>query len=956
MQKFTSSIFVIFLFLFLNACQHPSPVNHQTLETKKTVHNNSLNFDIPFEQFTLSNGLNVILHEDHSDPIVALATIVHVGSNREKPGRTGFAHFFEHMAFNNSENVPMGANRKMIPELGGTRNGGTWSDGTRYYEVVPKDAFEKLMWIDSDRFGYMINTVTEGTLEREKQVVKNEKRQRVDNRAYGHTGHVIRKALYPKNHPYNWTVIGDLEDLQNATLDDVRDFYQQFYIPANATFVIAGDIDMAKTKLSVQKWFGEIKTSAAISDLKPMPVALKQTKKIYHLDNFAKLPEIKITFPTVEQYHKDSYALDALGFVLSQGKQSPLFTTVVENQKLAPSVNAYQSSNELAGTFTISVRANANTDLDDVYHSIQQALLKFETKGLRENDLTKIKAHQETNFYNGISSILSKAFQLGIYNEYAGGPNYIKQDIKSILAVTEKDVIRVYNQYIKGKESVVTSFVPKGSIELTVEDSVKANIVEEQITQGKEKQFEEDSNPDFVKTPSIHDRREPPLSDLPKRESPEIWHAQTSNGINVTGIELHELPLINFNISINSGQLLDESNKLGTAHLLAAMMNEGTQSKTPAELEDAIGLLGSTIRVSASKTAINIYGSTLKRNYLHTMKLVSDMILNPRFDIADFKRLKNKRLTSIQSSLANPNSVARNVIMKKLYGDEHLLGQVLGGNKTTVAAIGLEDVISFYKNKLSLSNSSVQIVGDYNNNVVIQSLDAINNKWHTNDHIRFPTVKTAENIKSPKVFFVDFPAAKQSAIYVGKTTLNANDQDLNRLNIVNNRLGSGSSARLTQILRIEKGYTYGAYSSIRPSLFDGTFIATTQVRSNVTLESLNIIKDQLSHYHETFSPQELAVTKNLILKGNSRKFETLRQLMGILMTINQYKYTDDYQQINQQQLQNLTLNQAREIIKNNLNEQNMIYVIVGDAETQLDRIKELGYGKPVVLDRLGNEI
>ena len=205
-------------------------------------------FTIDYEKYQLDNGLNVVLHEDHSDPLVAIATIVHVGSNREKPGRTGFAHFFEHMSFNDSENVPRGANRTMISELGGTRNGGTWSDGTMYYEVVPKDALEKLMWIDSDRLGYMINTVTEDALEREKQVVKNEKRERVDNQAYGHTDAIIRKALYPKDHPYNWTVIGELEDLQAATIEDVKEFYNKFYGPSNATLVVAGDINIEETK------------------------------------------------------------------------------------------------------------------------------------------------------------------------------------------------------------------------------------------------------------------------------------------------------------------------------------------------------------------------------------------------------------------------------------------------------------------------------------------------------------------------------------------------------------------------------------------------------------------------------------------------------------------------------------------------------------------------------------
>lgn len=935
--------------LLLNACtQQPAKVASQV--------ESAVSFDIPYEKMVLDNGLTVILHEDHSDPIVAIATIVHVGSNREKPGRTGFAHFFEHMAFNNSENVPMGANRKMIPELGGTRNGGTWSDGTQYYEVVPKDAFEKLMWIDSDRFGYMINTVTEGTLEREKQVVKNEKRQRVDNRAYGHSGHVIRKNLYPADHPYNWTVIGDLEDLQNATLADVREFYDKYYIPANATLVIAGDIDVAATKASVNRWFGEIKKSPAIADLPPQPVSLNETKKRYHLDNFAKLPEIIITYPTIQQFHKDAYALQALASILSDGKKSPLYTTIVEQQKLSSSVSAYQSSSELAGTFTIRIRANAGVDLDDVKTAIDEALVTFEKQGIRKNDLIKIKAKQESEFYDGISSVLNKAFQLGIYNEYAGDPAFIKQDIANILAVTEDDILRVYNNYIKGKHAVITSFVPKDQAELTVAGSSKANIVEEEITLGKEKDFVEDLNPDFVKTPTKHDRSEPPLSELPPIQAPTIWHDKTSNGLSVMGIALNETPVINFKLSIDGGQLLDPQDKIGTAYLLALLMNEGTASKTPAELEDAMGLLGSSIQVSASKIAIEISGTTLKRNFEKTMQLVTDMLINPRFDQANFDRLKVKQLTAIKASLANPYAVAFQVMFKKLYGEEHIVGQTFGGTEQSVNAITFEDVIDYYRNNLSINNTTLQIVGDYDQQTVMNAMTDINDKWLSKRDVDMPRMPVTPDINEPQVYFIDFPAAKQSAIFVGKPTIDVHHPDFQRLTMVNNRMGEGSSARLTQILRIQKGYTYGAYSRVVPNHANGTFFAGSQVRSNVTLESMNIFKDQLSHYHETFSEQELAVTKNLLIKGNARNFETLPQLMRILDEINAYGYSDDYLEIKQQQLNDLSLDQARSLIKKHLNEQQMIYVIVGDAQTQLERVKLFNGKTPQLLDRLGNPL
>ncbi len=942
----------IIMLVLLAGCQ-------PTIRTVKTVATDSVSSDlveIAYEKMVLDNGLTVILHQDKSDPIVAFSTIVHVGSSREKKGRTGFAHFFEHMSFNDSENVPMGANRKMIPELGGTRNGGTWSDGTIYYEVVPKDAFEKLMWIDSDRFGYMINTVKEATLEREKQVVKNEKRQRVDNRAYGHTSHVIKKALYPDEHPYNWTVIGDLEDLQNATLEDVREFYDKYYTPANATLVIAGDIDMAATRASVQRWFGEIKAGPAVPDMDPMPVVLNKTKKLYHLDNFAQLPEIRLTFPTVEQYHPDAYALDALGEILSYGKQAPLFTTLVEDKKLSSSVSAFNDSEELAGTFTVRVRANAGIDLDEVNQAINVSFERFETEGIRANALTKIKARQETNFYNGISSVLNKAYQLGLYQEFAGNPSFYLQDIKNIKAVTEADVVRVYNQYIKDKPYIMTSFVPKSQPDLIVEGSLQANVVEEKIVAGKEPEFTEDPNADFVKTPTKYDRSEPPLGELSVMSSPAIWKTETPGGIPVYGVEHHEVPLVNFSMRIKGGQALDDADKKGTASLLAAMLNEGTANKTPAELEDAIGLLGSSLSVSASATGITISGSSLARNFAATIDLMTEMLLEPRFDAGDFERVKTRRLASIKYTKGNPNTIANQVFQKLLYGEDHLAGEIVGGTERDVNGIDLADVKAWYNNSLSASMATFKVAGAVDDVTVIEALNDLDNQWQ-HKSVDFPEIGPAKSFDKPQVYFIDFPDAKQSVLIVGKAVVPATDENFNRINIVNNRLGAGSSARLTQMLRITKGYTYGAYSYLQPRLdYPGAFIAATQVRSNVTLESLQILQELVGEYAATFEQSDLDTTKNLLSKGNTRRFETLQQLLGEVNRVSLYGKPKNYLELEQAELADMTLDEARTIINQYLNEDEMIYLVVGDAKTQLSRIKELGYDEPIVLDKEGNPI
>ena len=642
----------------LSACKTLDTGAKETQVAKES--NERTDFSIPYEKYTLDNGLEVILHRDTSDPIVALATLAHVGSNREKPGKTGFAHFFEHMAFNNSENVPLGANRKMIGELGGTRNGGTWTDGTIYYEVVPKDAFEKLLWIDSDRLGYMINTVTEDALEREKQVVKNEKRQRVDNRPYGHTDGVIKSNLYPKDHPYNWSVIGSLEDLQQATLSDVKEFYNQFYGPNNITLVIAGDIDIEETKILVNKWFGEIKPGKEIPALEPRAAKLDKTISLFHEDNFAKLPEIRITYPSVEQYHKDAYALDALGEILSQGKRAPLYKVIVEELKLAPSANAYNSSREIAGEFSLRVRANAGVDLDIVKAAIDKALAQFEEKSFSEKDLEQIKARQETQFYNGISSVLNKAFGLASYNEYAGDPSFISKDIAAIKAVTKEDVLDVYQRYIKGKHSVISSFVPKGNPELAVKGAVNAGVVEEKIVKGAEANVEVNNEElKFEKTPSSFPRTEPALSEAPLLIPPSIWDNKLKNGMRVLGIEHNELPLVQFTLRVEGGHYLDDPKKAGTAQILSELMMQGTKSKTAEQLEDAIGMLGAGINISAGNEEITLSANTLLRNYDETLALFQEVLLEPRFDEDEFKRIKQKLLSNLKQREGDAQSIAK---------------------------------------------------------------------------------------------------------------------------------------------------------------------------------------------------------------------------------------------------------------------------------------------------------
>jgi len=916
----------------------------------------SSDLKLDYEKFVLDNGLEVILHEDHSDPIIALATIFHVGSNREKPGKTGFAHFFEHMAFNDSENTPVGANRKLIPEWGGQRNGGTWSDGTIYYEVVPKDAFDKILWIDSDRLGYMINTVTDAALEREKQVVKNEKRQRNDNRPYGHTNEVIRAYLYPPDHPYHWTVIGSLPDLQAATLNDVKEFYAQFYGPNNATLVIAGDIDIEETKVKVKQWFGEIKRGPEVPNPKPQPVSLSSTKKLYFEDNFAKLPELRMIFPTVERFHPDSYPLDILGDLLSGSKKAPVYQVLVEEKKLAPNPYAYQSSSEVAGEFVIVVRGNEDVQLDGIYSGIQDGMTRFETNGFTDDELERIKAKLETDLYRGIETVLNKANRMANNNEFSGNPAQVIEHAQRTLAVTREDVIRVYNQYIKGKHFVMTNFVPKGKKELIVSGATVATVYEEEVVEGnKEEEVGQGEAAQFEKTPSKFDRSEPPFGEPPLFKMPEIWKGTLRNGIQVLGIRSEELPLVEFSLTIEGGHLLDPTGKAGTGSLMADLMMEGTRNKTAAELEEAIGLLGAELRTSCSNEELTISGRCLSRNFAATMQLLEEILLEPAWDPTSFEQVKSQQQTWLKSRESNPRTVASIAFNRLLYSENHAFGTSVYGTPNTVAAITLEDLKLFYNN-LSPKLASFHVVGFANKDLVMSTLSNLERNWESAIDPVLPNLTASSKSKEGKMYFIDVPGSKQSVIMAGRLTVPSTHPDHSKLRFSNEILGGGSSGKLTQILRIEKGYTYGAYSFLRNTNEESPFILQTSVRANATLPSLEIIQELLEGYANDFTDKEAATTQNKILKRNTLAFESIRSKLGILRNISKYGKSDKYLEEDQEALMEMGSDAFQEVIEEYLKEEDLIYLIVGDAEKQLENVRKLGKGDPIMLDIYGNPI
>ncbi len=916
----------------------------QTVATKST--------EVQFEKYTLDNGLDVVLHVDRSDPIVAINLAVHVGSSRELPGRTGFAHLFEHLLFLDSENLGYGGLDSMNTRIGGEgTNGFTTNDMTQYFQAVPKDALEKVIWAEADKIGYFINTVTTAVIDKEKQVVKNEKRQRVDNQPYGHRWYIVGKALYGDDHPYNWQVIGSLADLEAAALEDVQSFYKKWYVPNNVTVTLTGDFDVAQAKKWIDKYFAEIPRGADIANIAPRPSGITETTSLYYEDNFATVPEFTMVWPTVPQYHKDAYALEVLATYLGDGKRAPFSEVLIDEEKVTSSVQLFTNFAEVAGEFYILIDAKEGEDIDGLQDGIQKAFARFEKDGIFQADLDMIKTAQEVAFYDNLQSALGKAIQLGQYNTFTDDPGFINQDLKNMQAVTTQDVMRVYHKYIKDKPHVMTSIVPKGAADLTLEGAKIANIIEEKVVQGAEKTAAEvEGKRDFARTASSFDRTVEPAFgasyDLP---TPDIWKASLGNGIVAYGIESNETQLVYFSLAVDAGRERGNVAKPAVANLTADMLSKGTAGKTTAELEDAINALGSSINVRAGAEKTVISGNTLSRNFGATIALVEEMLLEPRWDAEEFALLKAEKIDAIITAEGNPNAIARRESLKLRYPENHMFSYTPYGSKERLEGVELADLKAFYAANYAPARAQLRVVGAVDSDAVQQAFSGIAKRW-TRAETKDITLPQSADIMASKIYFYDVPGAKQSVLRIERPSLPATHPDYPLARAINFPLGGIYTSELMTELRVNKGYTYGVRSSFNGGVDRGVFGVRSSVRTNVTLESLELIRDIVKNYGPNFTDEDLVTMKQALLRGQALKSETLSDKLNMVSETSAYGYEDDYRAKNAKRIEAMTLADFKRLADDYLRPDAMFYLVVGDAETQLGRLKDLGYGEAVLLN------
>ena len=909
-------------------------------------------FSLPYEKFVLDNGLQVVLHEDKSDPIVSVAIQYHVGSAREKPGKTGFAHLFEHMLFQRSEHLGRNEFFKKIGELGGSFNGATGPDGTVYYETVPRDALEKVLWMESDRMGFFINTVTRKGLEREIDVVSNEKRQN-ENRPFGQSNGMMLMQFYPEGHPYRWPVIGSIADLHGATVDDIKQFYRKYYAPNNATLVVAGDFDRREVEAMIRKYFGEIPAREEVEPVRPIPVQLEKTSKYVLEDRFANAPGLEMNFSGAEQFHPDAYPLRILALLLSYGKNAPFYKVLVEDNKLASYVNVASSSLELSGQVSVSVKAYKETDLNTVYRGIQEAFERFEQEGIRDNDLERMKIMQETMLYNVMMSLESKTQALARNNVFAGRPDQMVIDLAHYQAVTKEEVMRVYRKYVRGKHFVALSTVPQGQTSLALTGSVVVRPDEDSPV-GQKLVADEgavtDDDP-YEYTPSVFDRSvEPPLlANTPESAMPPVWTGEMSNGMKVKGMAYTELPVVQFAVYLNSGMLCEPKGKSGLARLTAAVLNCGTRTKTPEELEVALGLLGARVSFGVSTERMQLSGSCLKKNFPQVLRLVEEMLLEPRWDETALELARKRMIGNIRQSSTEPKVLARHVFRQMMYGPENVLSNSALASEKEVAAITMEDIKTFYKTHIVPGQATFDFVGGYEKKEVMKFLQPLARTWTTGGASQ---ERLNLNFMAPqaKVYFVDYPGAKQSYILLGCPAMPKASNDYYPAKMVNQLLGASSNALLFDVLRLQHGYTYGAYSFFDCGKYANEFRATSSVQAAYTLEAMQLFKSCISTYGEQFTEQSLVKTKDAMFKENAAAFEMPDARLDLLseMTVDGLPVDDLKRQ--EQLLKRMTLPEAKACIRNWLDYDRMFFVVVGDAASQLDRIRKSGLGEVKVVD------
>lgn len=896
---------------------------------------------IPYEKYQLSNGLKLIIHEDHSDPLVHVDVTYHVGSAREELQKSGFAHFFEHMMFQGSENVADEEHFKLISDAGGTLNGSTNRDRTNYYETAPSNQLELMLWMEADRMGFFLNAVTQEKFEIQRATVKNEKGQNYDNRPYGRWREVNAGALYPYGHPYSWLTIGKLEDLDRVDVDDLKKFFLRWYGPNNATLTVGGDVNPKDVIEMAEKYFGVIPSGPEVKALKLDTPTLDTDRYVSYVDKNIRFPAMMFTFPTVPRFHADEASLDCLAEIIGTGQSSFLFKKFVLTKK-AIQASSFNRADELAGEMSLFVIPYPGVALVDFEKEMRQVLVEFEQSGVTDEDILKFKANQESNFINGLASVSGKVSQLANYETYLSNPNGIKNDLQRYQNITKADVMKVYNKYIKGKPSVILSVVPNGTPPVRA-DNYKAP------TEG----FNTFPKTDYSglsysrPTGDTFDRSiRPKPGASPLVQVPEFWSENLNNGMKVIGTKTDEIPVVALRLIINGGHRMDmyTPDKSGLALLTAGLMNESTENYTSEQVQEELRKIGSSINIYADDSRTTISVNTLKKNLTRTMGILEEVLYKPKFSQKDFDRVKKQQLEGLKSQMKDPSSIATNVYRRLLYGDDHIYAIPAIGIEESVKIITLEDVQNFYAKNYAPELSELIIVGDIQKEEIMSSLDFLN-KWEKKS-AKLPEFLEVKQTSKTKIYLVDKIDAPQSEIRIGYVTdmkYNATGNYFKSY-LMNYALGGAFNSRINLNLREDKGWTYGARSYFNSDDDPGPYTASAGVKGEATAGAVSEFMKEITNYkNEGITDDELIFMRNSIGQRDARSYETPFQKASFLGRIVHYNLDKSYVDEQAKIINSITKEEINYLADKYLQIENMNILVVGDKASNIEKLNKLGY-------------
>lgn len=879
--------------------------------------------DIPtidFEKFTLPNGLDVILSEDHRLPMVAVNLWYHVGPANEEPGRTGFAHLFEHMMFQESKHVPADTYFKTLEGAGGSNiNGTTDFDRTNYFETLPSNELELGLWLESDRMGYLFDVLDQKSLSNQQDVVRNERRQSIENQPYGIVEEAMYHQLFPKAHPYYADVIGSHADIQAAKLEDVKNFFKLYYAPNNASLAIVGDIDKEATKKLVEKYFGPFKKG------NPVPKPSAETPKITAerrivVQDRVELPRVYMAWITPAFYKPGDADADIAGTVLGGGKASRLYKSLVYDKQIAQAVMAQQYSLTLGSVFTIEATARPGHTPEELEKAIDEELAAMRQTGPNAGEVERARNVIETRIVRGLENLGGfggVADRLNGYNHYLGDPGYLPKDIQRYRDVTPQSVQAFVNDQLAPTARVVVYGVP-GTPDLgpAVPTPAQANAAPGTGT--------ESLNADEAW------RNEPPKAGAPRPlQVPVPVSFQLANGLTVLVNERPNLPVVSASLVVKTGSGANPADKSGLANFTAAMLDEGVEGKDALQIAEDVAQLGGDLTTGSTMDSSQATAISLQRTFPQMLTLLSDVVRRPTFPDAEVERQRASRLASLVQQRENANAVANTVMFAALYGTAHPYGHTELGEEATNKSISRADLEAFWRQNFVPNNAALIISGRVTMNDLRPLVEQAFGTWQAGTPA--PNASAAPATTAARLVLVDKPGAPQSQLRVASIGVARNTPDYEPILVMNEALGGLFSSRINLNLREEHGYTYGASSQFVFRRAPGPFLVATGVRTDVTAPAVSEILKELKRIRESeLSPAELTLAKDSIVRSLPANFETNGRVTATTSNIYVYDLGLDYYARIGARLDAVNAAQVKAVSEKYIDPAKVIVVAVGD--------------------------